>query len=213
VISFKIAVVSDTHLGSRFAHINALHAFYRYASEVGCDLALHTGDLIDGVQTQRGHTRETTSPDHLLDYVAAVYPSELPTFFISGNHEDRLLYERGVDFGTEICKLRSDMHYMGMNEALFTHKGRNFFLYHGNGQSSTQGHVKRAYSLGSRYSSNLDVLICGHMHIYRLHSINTSLGVVCPCFQLQPPYLITRNVIGGVILSVDNYINAELRPF
>jgi len=84
----KIAVVSDTHLGSTYADLEALHHFYKHAEKEGCEIALHSGDIVQGShKIYRGgeYELETFGANNQAEYVKANYPRNLKTYFITGN--------------------------------------------------------------------------------------------------------------------------------
>jgi hypothetical protein len=49
----KVAIVSDTHLGSNSEAITELQHFYEYAEKQGVSAVLHVGDISDGYYTNR----------------------------------------------------------------------------------------------------------------------------------------------------------------
>ncbi|NMC35375.1 MAG: hypothetical protein GYA36_23385 [Veillonellaceae bacterium] len=163
---FRIGIVSDTHLGSRFQQLTHLKDFYRSARLNGCSCIVHAGDLTDGYTTapSRRKNQFITSPDDMIDYVVGNYPNDLKTYFISGNHDEKFVKSLGIDVCREISRNRTDMEFIGsmyggleFGNIIISHGIGNFAEY------SRVGTNKKLYSVLSRPP---ELIINGHTHTW-----------------------------------------------
>lgn len=142
------------------------------------------------------------SPDQLLNYVVEAYPSNLPTYWIAGNHEARMLCDNEINVGMEISRQRSDMHYLGLNESRFRLHDQEMFLFHGDGGISASDLLVRGYTKAmASCSIPIDAVFCGHLHSYKYRQMDDTLALVVPSFQATAPFMRRQSVIGGVIVS------------
>ncbi|CRK60346.1 FIG00761799: membrane protein [Alloactinosynnema sp. L-07] len=109
---FRIAVVSDIHLGPILgrAHTERL---VRMINETEPDLVAMVGDLADGTVAELGHAAEP-----LRDLV-----SREGTFFVTGNHEYYSGHEQWI---TELDRL--GLHYLRNSRTQITRGGASFDL-------------------------------------------------------------------------------------
>jgi predicted phosphodiesterase len=212
---FKIAVVSDTHLGNKYQQLESLEDFYLLAESKGCEVVLHCGDLVDGVQTQPNHLRLFNSPDALVSYTIDNYPeTSLDTLYIGGNHESKVFEEFGIDLSDEISKGRRDMIHLGPEEGLVTLNGLKVFLYHGNGSKLASLHMANAYARSIEVDPTpKSAVLCGHLHQYKETRIDGTLVVNVPSFQGTAPYMRAKSVIGGLTILLGEDRTPSLESF
>src|SRR5690606_334896 len=81
----------------------------------GCRRVYHAGDVIAGERVYSGQQYDLflVGLDRQVDYVVEHYPSDLPTTFITGNHDLAYLKTVGIDPGRAIARERPDMEYIG----------------------------------------------------------------------------------------------------
>lgn len=206
--SIKIAVVSDTHLGSPYAEMHQLHRFYKYAEDIGCQEVLHCGDLIDGIKGRPSHMRMFTSPENLIEYVVTDYPDNLPTYWITGNHESQMMLDIGMDIGAEINNARSDLECIGIGDAELDLYDRHFVLYHGWGGLKTYDHIQAGYS---RRTCPPDFVLCGHTHTYMNTYIGKAVALAVPSFQATTPFMRQQSVVGGLIITIGRSTEVNLK--
>ena len=135
---FKIGVVSDTHIGSRFQQLTHLNTFYKMCKEEGITDIFHSGDLLEGNgKLYRGQQFEMflNGASNQVDYVVKHYPKikGITTHMISGNHDFSFYKESGYDAVREICYQRDDIEYLGVFGAYITIGKTRFYLMHGTG--------------------------------------------------------------------------------
>lgn len=207
---FKLGLVSDPHLGSRYEQLSAFRDFYHRATEEGVDAFLNMGDISDGSEKMhpgRLYELHTQGVDGHLSYAAAVYPrSSAPTYFINGNHDESWTKDAGINFGRRLSSIRPDLTYIGSTAAYLTIGSFKAFLSHPSGgkpyaDSYRLQKVAEALPVGRP----VNALLVGHLHIHVYDKIRGIHAMQVPCFQRQYPYLAAKGLyptIGGVILDV-----------
>ena len=209
VITFGL--MSDTHLGSKYAQITYLHEFYDLCRSWGVTDVYHAGDITDGLKMRPGHEYElyTPSADEQLEDVVKNYPSRegITTHFITGNHDASLLKHVGYDIGAAIARMRPDMHYLGRDCAK-VNLTPNCVLelrHPWDGCSYALSYKPQKMIEAMEADSKPNILAIGNYHkaeylFYRnIHSFQTG------CFQSQTPFLRGKGIsahLGGWIISV-----------
>lgn len=165
----KFLAISDTHCGSKWDNIDLINYTYEVAEREGCDFVTHSGDITEG----DFHNKR---PDHIyqvralgmeqLDYVVDKYPkSDIPTYFIIGNHDATFIKTCGADVGKMIAKERPDLTYLGQDLADLKIDKIKIRLRHGAGSAS----YSKSYKL-QKYCETLpieeipNVILQGHFH-------------------------------------------------
>lgn len=206
----RLAVVSDTHGGSKFEQLTALRAFYREAEDEGVSAFIHAGDLTQGPdEMHRGMVHEVHAhgADAQVDYVAQTYPrAAVPTYVISGNHDDSHLKQGGVNIVRRVTQQREDLVYLGQDAAYLTLNGVRTYVTHPDGG----GAYAKSYK-GQKFSEALPVerdvrlLLIGHYHntvnFWQRRTKVFQLG----CFQSQYAWLARKGLhpdIAGLILDI-----------
>ena len=112
----KLLLISDTHLASKYDRLDILRYLYHKAEDKGINYVLHSGDLTDGLsgRPQQLYDLKEISYTGQRDYVIDKYPhSEIPTYFIAGNHDLWWVRQCGADICRDIANQRQDLHYLG----------------------------------------------------------------------------------------------------
>ena len=165
----KFLAILDTHCGSKWYNIDLINYAYEVAEREGCDFVTHSGDIVEG----DFHNKR---PDHIyqvralgmeqLDYVVDKYPkSDIPTYFIIGNHDATFIKTCGADVGKMIAKERPDLTYLGQDLADLKVDKIKIRLRHGAGSAS----YSKSYKL-QKYCETLpieeipNVILQGHFH-------------------------------------------------
>ena len=203
----KIAVVSDTHLGSKYEDLEALHHFYKHAKAEGCQCVLHSGDIVQGShRIYRGGEYElhTFGAESQAKYVRDNYPRDLTTYFITGNHCASFWKDAGIDIGTLIdCP---EIRYIGSLQADITIKGIKFRLIHPSGSPAYALSYKiQKFAEQMRSGEKPNVFISGHYHSSVYFFYRNMHCLMAGSFQKQTPYLLAKGVnptIGGWILTL-----------
>ena len=202
--SYKIGLVSDVHLGSKYQQLTALYDAYKIFDERDVDTIFHAGDLLDGTGMYREQAQETflhTAPEQ-RKYAEEVYPKPkkkgLKTHLIGGQH-DRSFYKReGYDILEHIAEHREDIIYHGFFSHKFYFKELLVQLEHPGGGLS----YARSYSVQKIVENMMGfittiptavmpaLLVVGHWHTPLHLPVYMGVDTVClPCFQSQTPYM------------------------
>ncbi len=116
--TFRVMMVSDTHLGSKHDNIEGLEEMFDRATNIGAKLVLHSGDLTDGAFAHRDmfiHLRDDCQTfEGQYDRVVQQWPKRkgIQTYFIAGNHDHFFQTNVGVDICKHIALARKDMIYL-----------------------------------------------------------------------------------------------------
>lgn len=207
----RFALISDTHINSKYTQLTYLHEFYDLCKRKGISTVYHCGDIDEGEQMRVGHQYECYNQgadDHVAEIVR-VYPQRdgIKTYFITGNHDASIIKRCGYDIGYAIAAKRKDMIYLGSNEALIR-LTPNCTLELRHPWDGT------AYSISYKVQKMIDamnggtkpnILAIGHYHkaeylFYRnVHAFQTG------CFQSDTPFTRGKGIsvhTGGWIINV-----------
>lgn len=184
--SFRFGVVSDTHLGSIFQQLTHLKSFYRFAKKLGCEYIIHAGDLIDGISTPITHQNDRflTSIEDVIDYVVGMYPDDLDTYLISGNHDEVFVKMFGRDICQEISELRDDLKYIGSMHAIHVRHGIKTFITHGVCNYSKESKTESKSQVMKMAKFVPDIIINGHTHTWRV------IPRWCDSFLIHAPCMV-----------------------
>lgn len=230
----RVAIISDTHLGSKYCLRAQLRDFIMFAyHERGVREILHPGDVVDGHYA--GKTGQLFETSHLgLDAqcqdLYEVLP-ELPglTYHaITGNHDETFWAQIGYDAGHAIeryfrsppdgQKPRNDLKFYGNRGAHLDIRGIRIHLWHPrSGKSYAKSyHMQK---LAALYSGNEKphIALAGHWHIFN-YCVERGIHLIaCPTFQ-GGGSAFGRSIggapeIGGLVLSWDITEHSTIRNF
>lgn len=222
---YRIGIVSDTHLCSKYQQLTLLHDAYTIFDDRQTDFNVHGGDLTEGIDMYREHRQEVfkhNAPEQ-REYVIDNYPTskrKTKTYIIGGQHDRSFYKQNGYDIVEHICEKRKDLVYRGFFRARFTIKGLPIELQHPGGGlayalsynpqkmvESISGYVLSIMRASPEFYKVLPaLLLIGHyhvpMHLPRYMGIDVS---TLPCFQAQTPYLQQKKkmpVIGCAVAEI-----------
>jgi predicted phosphodiesterase len=219
----KLALVSDTHGGSKFEQLSALRDFYKRADEAEVDAFIHAGDWTQG--PDRMHRDQYLNvhahgADAQSGYVIATYPKSergIPTYAITGNHDDSFLNEGGVNVVRRITRERSDIIYVGQDAAYMSLGSLSAYVIHPDGGGSyAKTYKSQKIAAALPPEKNVRLLIVGHYHSYSTTLERDAYLLQLPCFQSQYSWLARKALhpdVGGVILDIDLDDNGNLARF
>jgi len=129
---FKVAIVSDTHLGSKVCKLEYLNDAYDIIEKEHIKTVLHGGDNFDGNGfVYKGHIYELSiiGFDNQLKFGVENYPKRkgVKTYMIAGNH---CCSWKDADIVQAFAKERSDIVYLGQYLADVVLNGVKFRLIH-----------------------------------------------------------------------------------
>lgn len=221
----QVAVITDTHLGSKFCLRAQLADFVNYAYDSGVREVLHVGDALDG-RYRHGMFELTHAgiEDQTRD-LFEVLPQRpgLSYHGITGNHDDTFADEVGMSPGDYMQWYfqkhgRTDLHFYGRRGAYLKVRGAVVELWHprsGGGYALSyqlQNHI-RAYGVGQKP----DILLAGHWHTFVYLEQRGVHALACGTFQgggsAFSKSLGGAPSIGGTILSWELTDARTLRRF
>lgn len=222
----RVAVISDTHYGSRFCLRGAIKDFIAYAHGKGAREVLHPGDMLDGdykhgrfEMTHMGLARQIEDMRKNLPALPG-----LTYHSITGNHDWTFTEGSGVDVGQAISDNflqngRNDFKSYGDRGAFIRLRGVLFHLWHPSGGLS----YAKSYKLQRKcehYSSGMkpQVLLVGHYHTFGYVEERSIHALLCPTFQSGGSAFsnsLTSGApsIGGLILEWDVTVDGTIRNF
>ncbi len=133
----RFGVIGDTHIGSLYERVDALHEFYKLLKKEGIKTVLHAGDMLAGHKVYRGQEFEVYALgfEQQLESLLKNYPNNgITTFFITGNHDDSYRRDSGINVGKEIK--RKDLVYLGHESARINIGKGKYELLHPSGGTS-----------------------------------------------------------------------------
>jgi DNA polymerase II small subunit/DNA polymerase delta subunit B len=221
----KFAVTGDRHTGSLYQHTSALRAFYDYAEEVGVTTVYDAGDILDGHKVYKGQEFELRDLglDAQLKRLVKDSPRNIPTKFITGNHDASFKNLAGVPVGKLIQQSVPEYTFLGEEQAkidFITPNGTfTLMLIHPDGGSAYALSYKPQKIIESlEGGSKPNMLVIGHFHKAEfMPSYRNVAGLQVGTFQRQTPYMARRGLaahMGGWIVEVEvgktfNIVKAE----
>ena len=164
----KLLLISDTHLASKYDRLDILRYLYHKAEDKEINYVLHSGDLTDGLsgRPQQLYDLKEISYTGQRDYVIDKYPkSEIPTYFIAGNHDLWWNRQCGADICRDIANQRQDLHYLGSDCADLKIGNLKVRLYHGKGGGAYAKSYKiQKYLDAIPIQEKPNILQTGHVH-------------------------------------------------
>lgn len=221
----KVAVISDTHLGSKYCLREQMKEFIHHAYEQGVREVLHPGDVLDGCYK---HGMWEVSHSGLDEQARDLFETlpKLPGLnyrCITGNHDFTFTEQIGADVGDYLSSYfkqrgRNDLHFYGNRGAFLKVNGAVVHLWH---PRSGAGYA-RSYAIQKhieKYSSSEkpQILLTGHWHVF-VHCFERGVhGIACPTFQgggsAFSKSLGGAPAIGGLLLSWDLTAHGTMRAF
>jgi DNA polymerase II small subunit/DNA polymerase delta subunit B len=217
---YRIGVVADTQLGSRYQQLTHLHSFYKHCQEENVNIVLHGGDLSDGQKMYKGHEYELFlhGADAQLDYCVNRYPEYdgIQTVFICGNHDESHYKIAQFDIGLHISRQRKDMIYKGFHGAYFEIAGITnlIYLHHASGGVAYARSYK-TQKLIEQLSPDKKpfILLDGHFHVCNhLPMYRNVHAWQLPCFQSQTPYLVAKGLYPEIMGLIIEFTVVDGKP-
>ena len=165
----KFIAISDIHYGSKWDNPKLVEYAYELAEKENCQFVTNSGDIFEG----DFHNKR---PDHIyqvkalgmeqLDYVADKYPkSNIPTYFISGNHCATFLKTCGADICKMLADKRPDLTYLGNDLADLMVNKVKIRLRHGTGGNAyAKGYKLQKYCETLPINDIPNIILQGHFH-------------------------------------------------
>jgi predicted phosphodiesterase len=218
-----VAIISDTHLGSKFCLREQLKDFVHMAYDRGVREILHPGDVLDGCYKhgvfELSHSGIDAQTEDLFETLPRL--PGLTYHGICGNHDDTFSDKIGIDAGQFMqnwfqARGRNDLRFYGRRGAYLRIRGATVELWHpkkGAGYALSyqlQNHI-RDYGVGQKP----DILLAGHWHTYVYLEQRGVHALACGTFQGSRSAF-SKSIggapsIGGTLLSWDVTADGTLR--
>jgi len=233
---YRIGLVGDNHLGSKYERLDVLNALYDlYASE-GVTHVYNTGNWIEGESSFNRHDLKVFGLDEQIRYFLDNYPQQkgIETRFIAGDdHEGWYQIRESIEIGRHAENMakragRDDLKYIGYLEANveFRAPGGSRMLkvmHPGGGSAYALSYAAQKLVESFQGGEKPQLLAYGHYHKFdynyarEIHCIGTG----CTCDQSV--FMRKRKIqahVGGVMLVFNqapdgtiNRVRVEWIPF
>lgn len=190
----RFLALSDTHFGSKWDNVRLVNHAYEIAAQKDAQFVLHSGDIVEGDYHNKraDHIYQVKAHglEEQLDYFCKYYPkSDIPTYYITGNHDLTFMKTCGSDIGRMVQKEREDLTYLGADLATIKVGKIELMLRHGTGGSSyAKSYKLQKYCETIPASEIPDMIFQGHLHF---SGFFINRGIHCfnvPSLQSYTPY-------------------------
>ena len=189
----KFIALSDIHYGSKWDNPYLVEYAYELAEKDNCQFITNSGDIFEG----DFHGRR---PEHIyqvkalgleqLDYVVDKYPkSDIPTYYITGNHCATFVKTCGADIGKMLEQRRPDLKYLGHDIGDLEVGKTKIRLRHGSGGNAyAKGYKLQKYCETLPTNDMPNIILQGHFH-YSAYFKNRDIHCFnVPSLQSYTPY-------------------------
>jgi len=223
----KVGIVTDTHLGSIHARLDALTTAYEHFAAEGIKRVYHGGNLIDGykIGVNEFELLEEAGPsiERQISYATQVYPQKpnIKTFFITGEcHEGWWIKKTGLNIGRLIESRfrergRDDMEYLGHLEADIelrtsnlpkSQRGPIMRIFHpGGGTAYALSYKAQKIAASLQGGEKPQIQIITHFHKFDYNYAREIHNVLGACLQDQTTFMRQRHIeahVGYLILDI-----------
>lgn len=209
---YKLAIISDGHLGSIYANPDWHKLVFDEAEIQGCTAILHVGDVVEGLTPRRistqiyelSHIGGKAQKEHAIEVFK---DCKLPIYVISGNHDFYFNEFAGFNIVEDICDSVPNMHYLGHDVADIMFDNIKIRLHHGlDGSSYALSYrlqkIVESYTGGDKPH----ILLTGHVHKFCYIFERHVHAISVPCLQTQSGFMKGKRLAahtGFLILEFD----------
>jgi DNA polymerase II small subunit/DNA polymerase delta subunit B len=220
----RFGVIGDTHIGSLYAHTEALAAYYEHVKAQGVGVVYHVGDVLDGHRVYRGQEFELRDIglEQQVGRLAKVAPQSVPTRFITGNHDQSFKTAAGAPVG-RLIEDATGWRFLGEEQARVEWQTPNGafslqLIHPGGGSSYALSYRPQKIVESLEGGTKPDMLAIGHYHKAEfMPSYRNVASLQSGTFQRQTPFMSRQGLaahMGGWIVDVTvgdghNVIRAE----
>jgi predicted phosphodiesterase len=205
----RLALISDTHLGSKQQQLTHLRTFASYCKKKKIDAVLHCGDVTDGPpQMHPGHLHNLflQTYDAQRQYAVENLPDfGIPSYYISGNHDESWLKNNAGPIVPDICKERG-FTFVGQSAGYVRFGKVLVYMHHphdGQGYALSYKLQNKIRDLSPEAKPN--IFLAGNYHkACHLPGYRNVEGFLLPSYQAQTPFMVSKglpSIVGGIILE------------
>lgn len=219
--SFRFGFITDLHIGSLYAHTDALVAYYEYLRSQGITTVLCAGDILDGHKIYKGQEFELRdvgleAQAKRLSIVAPM-TRDIDTYFITGNHDQAFKHLSGAPVG-QIIENSAGWKFLGEEQARFEFScpdgDFSFMMIHpGGGSSYALSYRPQKIVESLEGGTKPDMLGIGHYHKAEFMPSYRNVAVIQGgTFQRQTPFMARQGLaahVGGWIVDVSVHAGAK----
>lgn len=209
----RFALTGDRHHGSLYHHGEALHAFYDFCKREGVKEVYDAGDILDGHKVYRGQEFELRDVgfEAQMNGVVKNSPSEVDTFFITGNHDASFKNAAGVPVGSCLGERVPRYRFLGEEQARVRWETPNgkfelMLIHPGGGSSYALSYRPQKIVESLEGGTKPDMLAIGHYHKAEFMPSYRNVAVLqAGTFQKQTPFMARQGLaahVGGWIVEV-----------
>lgn len=210
--TYKVGIISDTHLASGHQQLQHLNHFYRECKKREIKKVFHAGDLVDGEKVYTGQEYEifVHGATNQRNYVVKNYPkiAGIKTYAIAGNHDEAFWKRGGFEVIEAIAHRRKDIESFGFYGAFLNIGNITIELNHGDAGVA----YARSYKLQKAIEqmppeTKPHIFLQGHYHVTcYIHKYRNVEGFMLGCFQSQTSYLKRKKLspdVTGLFLTIN----------
>lgn len=230
---FKFGLVSDTHLGSKYARLDVLNDLYDIFAGEGITRVYHAGNWIEGVAhfNKFDLLPEAHGLEPQVDLFIRDYPQRpgITTYYIDGDdHEGWFSQREGVEVG-RFAEMkaqktgREDLKYLSYMEAFITLRHartdaiNHMLIQHpGGGSSYSESYVIQKIIESFQGGEKPGVLVCGHYHKMSYNLVRAVHAVQPGCTKDQDIFGRKKRLhytIGGMVVRMKMDENGAIARF
>ena len=222
-------ITGDRHHGSLCHHAAALQSFYDYCERRGVSCVYDAGDILAGHKVYRGQEFELRDLgfEAQLERLANDAPRNVPTKFITGNHDASFKNAAGVPVGKLIEATVPEYEFLGEEQARVRFDTPNgsyelMLIHPGGGSAYALSYKPQKIIESLEGGTKPDMLAIGHFHKAEMvPSYRNVCAVQVGCFERQTPFMARQGLaahVGGWIIEVTvgvdyNIIRGEFVAF
>ena len=208
---YRLAIISDTHFGSKYQQVTLLRSFLTYARKRKVNEILHGGDVTDGPFKRHHNPQEVWlhTFEGMAEYASstdALPNIGIPYKLIAGNHDDWWLDDGGPDIVRSICEKRDDFEYLGTPSALRRYGDVLLEIFHPNDGGATPYSYKPQRQIeGMSPEEKPNIFLAGNYHkALHMPGYRNVEGFLLPAYMSRSHWMRGKrlsSVVGGIILE------------
>ncbi|MEG2564384.1 MAG: metallophosphoesterase family protein [Bacilli bacterium] len=165
--TLKLMLVSDKHIGHSEDNIKYITSAYNEAIKRGVTYVFDLGDILNGPSNRIHNPRKISAGnlDTSLARLKRYHPTDIPTYFITGNHDLKFMENDKCDIGRVIASECKNMFFLNNLFSCLDIGGLKINLSHGSMENKRLSEIK--INKEFRFLKlNAPHIICqGHFHM------------------------------------------------